>query len=133
MPRMLFSVLISACVASMVLFVAGWISNYLDPTPIELMDSSSAENVEERVLQTSFAKWLSVILGISIGALIGTRTFYRICGKQYQQIGFYILLFVLSLWSFYTFYIVYPNELWVPLCMLLGTLLFAFWSKRRNE
>ena len=129
--RRILAVIAGAIAASIVLFITGYISNHINPTPAELMDPQNAETVLERVQTTSLDKWMAVIFGISLGSYVGSRVTIKITpyGK-YNSVR--VLTILLSIWSFYTFYIVYPNVLWVPIMMLGGTLLGA-WLALRNR
>jgi len=113
--KKLLIALAGAVVGSLVFFIVGYISNALDPTPTELMDPETAEEVVRRVQSTPVTKWIYTIVGLGLGTLSGCCLASRWSGKTAAR-GVAVLM---SLWPAYTFYVVYPDVLWVPLSMIL--------------
>lgn len=88
------------------------------------MDPSTPEAVAQRVAHTPIFSWITTIFGLGLGAFSGSIIGVKIAKANTRKITFSIGL-VLSLWAFYTFYIVYPAVLWVPAAMLISVLLFS--------
>jgi len=123
--RKILAVILGAVIATIVLFIIGTIANAIDPTPPELMDSSTPEAVARRVAATPTFTWLSTIFGLAMGAFLGGIVGAKVVKEKIVWITSGISL-VLSPWAFYTFYIVYPEVLWVPVGMLISALLFPY-------
>ena len=123
--RKIAAVFLGAIVGTMTLFVVGVIANAIHPTPPELMDPATPEAVAQRVAFTSTSTWLSTIFGLALGAFFGGVVGARVAKERIIWVTGAIGL-VLSLWAFYTFYIVFPAVIWVPIGMLISVLLFSY-------
>ena len=123
--RKTVAIILGAVVGTITLLVVGIIANAIHPTPPELMDPATPEAVAQRVASTSTAKWLSTIFGLALGAFSGGVIGAKVAGEKIVRVTSAIG-FVLSLWAFYTFYIVFPEVLWVPLVMLISVFLFSY-------
>lgn len=123
--KKIIAVIIGAGVGTIIFFIVGTIANKIQPTPPELMNPSTAEAVANRVASTSMFTWISTIFGLSLGTFsagaIGTIVAKEKIAWVTTAIGL-----VFSLWAFYTFYIVFPAVLWVPISMLISALLFSY-------
>ncbi len=108
--RKIAAVIAGAVVGSATLFIVGFIANLINPTPPELMDPKTPEAVVERVAATTTGTWLTVILGLALGAFLGGVAGARLVKEKTAWVTTAIGL-VLSLWAFYTFYVVYPAYL----------------------
>jgi len=113
--RSFLIIVVSVFFGSSIFFIVGFISNALDPTPAELMDPETAEEVVRRVQSTPTSKWIHTIIGLGLGTLGGCWIANRWSGKGAAR-GVAVLM---SLWPVYIFYVVYPDVLWVPLSMML--------------
>ncbi len=127
--RKIAAVIAGAVVGSATLFIVGFIANLINRTPPELMDPKTPEAVVERVAATTTGTWLTVILGLALGAFLGGVAGARLVKEKTAWVTTAIGL-VLSLWAFYTFYVVYPAYLWVPVVMLISVFLFSFLGGR---
>ena len=107
------------------LLMVGVIANVIHPTPPELMDPTTPEAVAQRVAFTSTSTWLSTIFGLALGAFLGGIVGARVTKERIVWVTSAIGL-VLSLWAFYTFYVVFPAVIWVPIGMLISALLFSY-------
>ena len=123
--RKILAVILGAVVGSITLFLVGLIANAIYPTPPELMDPATPEAVVQRVASTSTITWLSTIFGLALGAFLGGVIGARVAIEKIVWVTSAIGL-VLSLWAFYTFYVVFPAVLWVPIGMLISSLLFSY-------
>ena len=123
--RKILAVILGAVVGTIILFIVGFIANAIDPTPPELMDPASPEAVALRVASTPTFTWLSTIFGLALGAFLGGVIGARVAKEKIVWVTSAIGL-VLSLWAFYTFYVVFPAVLWVPLVMLISVFLFSY-------
>jgi len=103
----------------------GLIANAIHPTPLELMDPATPEAVAQRVSAAPTFTWLSVIFGLALGAFLSDVIGGMVAKEKIVWVTGAIGL-VLSLWAFYTFYVVYPAVLWVPLGMLISAFLFSY-------
>ncbi|EAR00349.1 hypothetical protein [Maribacter sp. HTCC2170] len=119
------SIIIGAIVGSIVFFIMAFIANLISPTPPELMDPSTPEAVAERVASTSTYTWFTTIIGLSIGSFLGGLLGARITHSSIFKVTLGIGI-ILSLWAFYTFYVVYPEALWVPAAMLISIFIFTY-------
>ena len=127
--RKVLSVILGSVVASLILLMIGMIANAIDPTPPELMDPKTPEAVANRVAAASLFTWLSTIFGLGLGAFVGGLIGAKVAKAKTFTITSAIG-FTLSLWAFYTFYIVYPTVLWVPIAMLISVFLFSYLGGR---
>jgi hypothetical protein len=123
--RKILAVILGAVVGSITLFMVGVIANAIKPTPPELMDPATPEAVAQRVASTSTGIWLSTIFGLALGAFLGGVIGARIAKEKIGWVTSAIGL-LLSLWAFYTFYVVFPAVLWVPIVMLISVFLFSY-------
>ena len=123
--RKILAVFSGASVATITLLLVGMIANAIYPTPPELMDPATQEAVTLRVASAPMFAWLSTLFGLALGAFIGGVIGARIAKEKIFRVTSTIGL-VLSLWAVYTFYIVYPAVLWVPLGMLISAFLFSY-------
>ena len=123
--RKILAIILGAIVGTIILFMVGIIANTLNPTPPELMDPATPEAVALRVASASTSTWLSTIFGLALGALLGGIVGARVVKEKTIYVTSAIGL-VLSLWAVYTFYVVYPDVLWVPIAMLISTLLLPY-------
>ena len=105
--------------------MVGAIANAINPTPPELMDPKTPEAVAQRVASATTSTWLSTIFGLALGAFLGGVTGARVAKEKTVWVTSAIGS-VLSLWAFYTFYIVFPAVLWVPIGMLISVFLFSY-------
>ena len=62
---------------------------------------------------------------MTVGAFFGGVTGARVAKEKIVWVTSAIGL-VLSLWAFYTFYVVFPAVLWVPIGMLISVFLFSY-------
>jgi len=120
-------VFLGTFIASAIFFAIGFLSNYFDPTPQELVDPKTAEEVIERVQSTSIRKWLETILGLGIGTFVGCFLAARWAKDKHLTI--YVAL-IMTFWAVYTFYVVYPDVLWVPISMLAIIILASILAKK---
>ena len=125
--RKILAVVVGAIVGSMILFMVGLVANTINPTPPELMDPATAEAVAQRVAATPTFTWISTIFGLALGAFLGGIMGARIAKEKIVWITSAIGL-MLSPWAFYTFYIVFPEVLWVPIAMLISALIFSYYG-----
>jgi hypothetical protein len=123
--RKILSIILGAIIASIILFLVGMIANSLQPTPPELMDPQTPQAVAKRVAATTSLTWISTIFGLSLGAFVGGIAGSIIAKGHVKWVSLGIGI-LLSLWAFYTFYIVYPKVLWVPFVMLICVFLFSY-------
>jgi hypothetical protein len=123
--RKLLAVILGAVVGTITFFMVGVIANAIHPTPPELMDPATPEAVAQRVASAPTFTWLSIIFGLALGAFIGGVIGASVAKERIVWVTSAIGL-VLSLWAFYTFYVVFPAVLWVPLAMLISALLFSY-------
>ena len=123
--RKVFAVVLGAVVGTIILFIVGLIANSINPTPPELMDPATPEAVALRVASTPTFTWLSTIFGLALGAFLGGAIGAKVAKEKIVRVTSAIGL-VLSLWAFYTFYVVFPAVLWVPIVMLISVLLFSY-------
>jgi hypothetical protein len=123
--RKLLAVILGAVVGTITFFMVGVIANAIHPTPPELMDPATPEAVAQRVASAPTFTWLSIIFGLALGAFIGSVIGASVAKERIVWVTSAIGL-VLSLWAFYTFYVVFPAVLWVPLAMLISALLFSY-------
>jgi hypothetical protein len=123
--RKILAVILGAVVGSITLFIVGVIANAIQPTPPELMDPATPEAVAKRVASTTTFAWLSTIFGLALGAFLGGVIGASVAKENIFRVTSAIGL-VLSLWAFYTFYIVYPAVLWVPIVMFISVFLFSY-------
>ena len=93
------------------------------------MDLATAEIVTKRVASAPMFTWISTLVGLALGAfmvgLLGARVVQDRVVRVTSAIGL-----VLSLWALHTFYIVYPEVLWVPCSMLNSVLVFPYLGGR---
>lgn len=82
------------------------------------MDPSTPEEVVKRVQHTPTSKWTHTIIGLFLGSIAALWLSIKWDGKEAMLIVAGIML----LWPVYTFYIVYPDVLWVPLAMAIAIL-----------
>lgn len=123
--RKILAVILGALVGTITLLMVGVIANAIHPTPPELMDPATPEAVVRRVASTPTSTWLSIILGLALGAFLGGVIGARVAKEKIVWVTSAIGL-VLSLWALYTFYVVFPAVLWVPIGMLISVLLFSY-------
>lgn len=123
--RKILAVILGAVVGTIVLFVVGLIANAIHPTPPELMDPATPEAVAQRVASAPTFTWLSTIFGLALGAFLGGTIGAKVTKEKIVWVTCAIGL-VLSPWAFYTFYIVFPAVLWVPIGMLISVFLFSY-------
>lgn len=123
--RKILAVILGAVVGTIILFIVGFIANSIQPTPPELMDPASPEAVAQRVDYATTFTWLSTIFGLALGAFLG-GILGAIVAKGKIVLVTSAIGLVLSPWAFYTFYIVFPAVLWVPVAMLISVLLFSY-------
>ena len=122
--RKIFAVISGAAVATIILFMVGVIDNALRPLPRELKDRATPEAVAQRVASTPTSKWLVVMFGLALGAFLGGITGATVAREKIVRVANAIGL-LLSLWAFYTLYVVFPAALWVPIGMLISVFLFS--------
>ena len=122
--RKIISVALGVIVGTITLLFVGVIANAIQPTPPELMDPATAEAVAQRVASAPTFTWLSTIFGLALGAFLGGVIGASVAKEKIVWVTTAIGL-VHSLWAFYTFYIVFPDVLWVPIGMLISALLFS--------
>ncbi len=127
--RNIIAVVTGAVVGSATLFLVGVIANAINPTPPELMDPATPEAVARRVASAPTSTWLSTIFGLALGAFLAGVVGARVARERVVWVTSAIGL-VLSLWAFYTFYVVFPAVLWVPVAMLISALLFTYLGGR---
>ena len=123
--RKILAVILGPIVGTITLLMVGTIANAIHPTPPELMDAATPEAVAQRVAFASTSTWLSTIFGLALGAFLGGVVGAGVAKEKIVWVTSAIGL-VLSLWAFYTFYIVFPAVLWVPIGMLISALLFSY-------
>ena len=123
--RKILAVISGAVVGTIIFFMVGLVANAIQPTPPELMDPATPEAVAQRVASASTFIWLSTIFGLALGALFGGTIGAMVAKEKIVWVTSAIGL-VFSLWAFYTFYIVFPAVLWVPIGMLISALLFSY-------
>ena len=123
--RNILAVIAGAAVATFTLLLVDMIANAIYPTPPELMDPATPEAVTLRVASAPMFTWLSTIFGLALGAFIGGVIGARVAREKIVWVTTAIGL-VLSLWAIYTFYVVYPAVLWVPISMLISVFLFSY-------
>ena len=123
--RKILAVILGAIVGTITLLMLGIIANAVYPTPPELMDPATPEAVAQRVASAPMSTWLSTIFGLALGAFLGGVIGARVAKEKIVWVTSAIGL-VLSLWAFYTFYIVFPAVLLVPIGMLISALLFSY-------
>jgi hypothetical protein len=123
--RKILAIILGAVVGTITLFIAGVIANAIQPTPPELMDPTTPEAVARRVASTTTFAWLSTIFGLALGAFLGGIIGAGVGREKIFLITSAIGL-VLSLWAFYTFYVVFPAVLWVPVVMFISVFLFSY-------
>ena len=123
--RKIVAVFLGAVIGSLVLFGVGMIANAIQPTPPELMDPATAEAVVQRVAATSTAAWISTIFGLGPGSFIGGALAVWVARERIVRVTIGVAL-VLSLWAFYTFYVVYPAVLWVPISILGAVYYYSY-------
>ena len=123
--RKILAVILGGIVGSITLLMVGMIANAVHPTPPELMDPETPEAVAQRVASAPMFTWLSTIFGLALGAFLGGGIGARVAKERIVWVTSAIGL-VLSLWAVYTFYIVFPAVLWVPIGMLISVLLFSY-------
>ena len=123
--RKILAVILGAVVGTITLLVVGVIANAIHPTPPELMDPATPAAVAQRVASTPTSTWLVVMFGLALGAFLGGITGATVAKEKIVWVTGAIGL-VLSLWAFYTFYVVFPAVLWVPIGMLISALLFSY-------
>ena len=123
--RKILAVILGAAVGSAAFFLAGMIANAINPTPPELMDPKTPEDVEKRVAATSTGTWLSTVFGLALGSFLGGATGASVAKERTVWVTSGIGL-VLSSWAAYTFFVVFPAVLWVPIAMLISTNLFSY-------
>ena len=123
--RKILAVILGAAVATITLFLVEMIANAIYPTPPELMDPATPEAVTLRVASAPLSTWLSTLFGLALGAFIGGVIGARVAKEKIVWVTSAIGL-VLSLWAFYTFYVVFPAVLWVPIGMLISVFLFSY-------
>ena len=123
--RKILAVILGAVVGTIILFIVGFIANSIQPTPPELMDPATPEAVAQRVDYATTFTWLSTIFGLALGAFLGSILGAIVAKEKIVWVTSAIGL-VLSPWAFYTFYIVFPAVLWVPVAMLISVLLFSY-------
>ncbi|MBC8245204.1 MAG: hypothetical protein H8E20_12505 [Verrucomicrobia bacterium] len=124
MQKVLAAIL-GAIVASAVFFLVAFVDNAVRPTPVELMDPATPEAVAERVESTPVSKWLVVMFGLALGSFVGGITGAKVAGGKTVCVAISIGL-LLTPWAGYTFYVVYPAVLWVPIGMLISVFLFSY-------
>ena len=122
--RKILAVVLGAVGGTIIFFIVGLIANAIQPTPAELMDPATPEAVAQRVASAPTFTWLSTIFGLALGAFSGGAIGAIVAKEKIVRVTSAIGL-VFSLWAFYTFYIVYPAVLWVPIAMLISALLFS--------
>lgn len=122
--RKILAIAAGALIGSLTLLLIGAIANTISPTPPELMDPATPEAVAQRVNGTSLSTWLTVILGLALGAFLGGAAGAGIARAKTGRVASGVGL-LLSLWAFYTLYVVYPEQLWVPLAMLIVVFVFS--------
>ena len=123
--RKILAVILGGIVGSITLLMVGMVANAIHPTPPELMDPATPEAVAQRVASAPMFTWLSTIFGLALGAFLGGVIGARVAKVKIVWVTSAIGL-VLSLWAVYTFYIVFPAVLWVPMGMLISVLLFSY-------
>ena len=123
--RKFLAVILGAAVATITLLMVGMIANAIYPTPPELMDPATPEAVALRVASAPMSTWLSTLFGLALGAFIGGVIGARVAKEKIVWVTTAIGL-VVSLWAFYTFYVVFPAVLWVPIGMLISVFLFSY-------
>ncbi len=123
--RKVLAVIIGAVVATIVLYMVGFIANAINPTSPELMDPATPEAVAEQVAAAPLFTWLSTLFGLALGAFLGGLIGAKVARGKIVMVTSAIGL-VLSPWAFYTFYIVYPEVLWVPIAMLFSVFIFSY-------
>lgn len=93
------------------------------------MDPTTPEEVVKRVQHTPISKWLHTIIGLVLGSIAALWLSIKWDGREAMLIVAAIML----LWPAYTFYIVYPDVLWVPLAMTLGILIPGVLNYRAGD
>lgn len=121
----IIAIIVGALVGSTVLLIVGSIANAVQPTPPEMMDPSTPEEVAERVAAATKFTWISTIVGLALGAFVGGFIGGKIAKEMAAKVSLGIGL-LLATWAFYTLYIVYPAVLWVPIVMLVSVFLFSY-------
>jgi hypothetical protein len=121
----ILAVIIGGIVGTIILFMVGMIANAISPTPPELMDPATPEAVAQRVESAPLFTWLSTIFGLALGAFLGGLIGAIVAKEKIIRVTGAIGL-VLSPWAFYTFYIVFPEVLWVPIAMLISVFYFSY-------
>ncbi len=123
--RKILAVILGVVIGTIIFFMVGVIANAIQPTPPELMDPATPEAVAKRVASATMFTWLSTIFGLSLGTFLGSIIGAKVAKNEIVRVTSAIGL-VFSLWAFYTFYIVFPAVLWVPIAMLISALLFSY-------
>ncbi len=123
--RFILAVISGAVSASITLLAVGAVANAIQPTPPELMDPATPEAVARRVSSAPLSTWISTLCGLALGAFLGGALGAAMAREKTIWVTSAIGL-ALSPWAFYTFYIVYPEVLWVPAGMLISVLLFSY-------
>ena len=123
--RKIIVVIVGGVGGTIIFFMVGLIANAIQPTPPELMDPATPEAVAQRVASATTFTWLSTIFGSALGAFLGGTIGAKVAKEKIVWVTSAIGL-VFSLWAFYTFYIVFPPVLWVPIAMLISAFLFSY-------
>ena len=123
--RKVLGVVLGVMVSTLVFLMSGFIANAIYPTPPELMDPATPEKVARRVASTPTMSWLLIMFGLALGAFLGGVIGARVAKGKEVWVTSAIGL-VLSLWAFYTLYVVFPAVLWVPIGMLISVLVFSY-------
>ncbi|MDH3649761.1 MAG: hypothetical protein OEQ53_08760 [Saprospiraceae bacterium] len=105
--------------------MVGVVADVIQPTPPELMDPATPEAVAKRVDSAPLFTWLSTIFGLALGAFFGGMIGAKVAVERIVWVTSAVGL-MLSLWAFYTLYIVFPTVIWVPIAMLICVFLFSY-------
>ncbi len=122
--RNFLAVVIGVVAGNAVFFLVSIIADRAYPTPPELMDPQTPEEVALRVDAAATNGLLLVALGSVFGGFTGgvvgasVATGARICVTA-------AIAALFSLWGLYSFYVFYPERLWFPLSLLAGFLIFT--------
>ena len=123
--RNLLAIFVGAVIGSATLLLVGMVANAISPTPPEPMDPHTPDAVAQRVDAASLSTWITVIFGLALGAFFGGGVAAGMAKEKTARVAGGVGA-LLSLWAVYTFFVVYPAVLWVPVAMLVVVFSFSY-------
>ena len=122
--RLLLAVVLGVIAAHVVFFLVGFFAEWAYPTPPELLDPQTPEEMTVRVEEANAGGLALVVVGSALGGLVGGVVAGVVARRRDVAVAVFVGA-LLSLWGVYSFYVFYPARLWFPIGLFVCFPLFS--------